>query len=195
MEQLINIIIILVIIASVLKRIREVGDTRGNLNKPAQPGRPPIPGQGPMAEQKPPVAPRPMMGSEPMPGPAPEPQAAMEEPSAADEIPTLRDMLGPLVEPLYREPEIPSPEPMYDAAYTEDTWEQAQRDIADRIRESQEAYRRVQEQPAALAPEPMRPVTKPSGGIDLRFNGRSVVNGIIMSEILGPPKAMREESR
>ena len=179
MEHLINIIIVFVIIASILKRIREVGETRGTLAKPQQPG------------QRPTVT--------PVPGPVPPltqqpiPVDQMPPPQPVTEAPSVSEMMEQEIETVYHEPEIPALRPVYDTAFSEEAWEQAQRDIEERIRESQESYRRVRKQSAPVM-SAERPVQKPARVRGLRFTGDAVVNGIIMSEILGSPKSLRQEN-
>jgi len=181
MQQLINIIIVFVIIVSILKRIREVGETRGNLGKPSppkQPQAPSIPGPVPPLTQTP-------LPAEEIPPLIP----AM--PAPVFEAPSVGEMMEPEGETVYHAPEIPSLRPAYETPFSENAWEQTNQDIEDRIRQNQEAYLRSLEQmsaPAVSARRPSRPVA-----LRLPFTSDALVNGIIMSEILGPPKSLRED--
>ena len=184
MEHLINIVIVFIIIASILKRLREVGETRGNLGKPAPPDQRPVVSHIPSSA--PPQEKQPIPADQMRP-----PVMSMEQTQPVSEVPFDSEMMEPEFWPVERLPEIPTLRPEYNTALSEETWERAEQEIEERIRESQEAYRNSLDQQASDVKEhiPMQP----TGAIGLRFTGDAVVNGIIMSEILGPPKSLREE--
>ena len=170
-EVIIQLIIVIVIIVSVMKRFREIAGKSKDLEKS------PLPKPAldlfdvETPEEEPPVRPFPSLRPETLPKPRPV-TPSWEVSSPEEESATIDENT------FESRSEIQISESRFPAGVT-----QAGSSIP--------KTRTLAERPrATISPERHRPYLPV-----LRFNQNQVVRGIIMSEILGPPVGLREQAR
>lgn len=180
MDTIVTIIIFLVIIFSIMKNMQEVAKKGREVRVPRKPGEGPVQQEMRIPEAPPAPAEREIMEVEEEvpeePSEIPSPRPFPEEPRPVWESPrpSLEDIFGRLEEKYRRASEQPIPE----VVKVEDTFEKRKPEA--------EIPRHTTFRPAR---QPLSPRHRPA----LVFQKQAVVNGIIMSEILGPPVGLRRQ--
>lgn len=169
MDVIINIIIVIFVISSVLKRFQEVSKKSGDVTKPSPPLR-----------ERPDVPPLPHVTGDATPEPSTEP--VTQHNNREPEVKSLKDLVDYLKDE-YQQVEAPSPQPELPVAAIEP-----------------EPVLSSIEQPSPMVSEKVLKVSRaelePERAISpsLTFSSEQVVNGIILSEVLGPPVALRNNA-
>jgi len=177
MEVIIQLIIIFIVILSVLKRVKEVGQTGQELDKGKIPGN--------ILDMFDPDSAKGKAGQKPSP-------ADQQEMPAGEYSESVEISGEPSKEPL-----IPSEVP-YEPV---EAPEIVEKDILDTQPESLLPQEELIKEYVPIIPKPVllrssqKVHREPGKGLDLGFTGPQVINGIIMGEILGPPVSMRHDER
>jgi len=165
MDVIINLIIFLIVVITILKRLQEVARKGTEIKEPS-PEPQPLPIDGPVAREI--IAEMPEEYPQPA---APAPVPVEEKPRTQ----SMRELFERLERRYYDIIEPPVPQ-------TEDTFESG--------REKKDISRRGYAKQAAI--DRAAPSVESAALPALSFKASSVVNGIIMSEILGPPTGLRK---
>jgi len=179
-EIIINLIIIIAIVLSVLKRLQDVSKKSEEIKKPQRrpPAKPTATRTAPTAQQSgaPDTAGRP--GGEPM---KQRPRSIIEELiKELQPVPETRPATTAEAPEAADEPSV----------FGEDTWEMKDKEFAASAFESRgtdNEFREPGTGERALSIEERAHI-----GLKLDFTGPDLVRGIVMREILGPPVSLRE---